>query len=293
VEAFRSPDPSQDGRQVKVADVLERAGGRLDREFAGTQATRGALLSALGHTYRGLGLYHKAVSLHAKARDVREAALGSDHSETLSSRNDLAKAYSLAGQLPEAIALHEGTLKLSEVKLGPDHPDTLGSRNNLAEAYELLGRWAEAEVLYRDNLAHRRKTAPPESPLLARGLAALGRNLLIQLQWSKAEPLLREGLAIRERATPDDWQRFSMMSLLGGSLLGQARHSEAEPLLIQGYDGMKARADRIGVPDMFHLREAAERIIRLYEDWGKRDQAAAWRTKLGMAVLPADVFAPP
>src|SRR5262249_31088347 len=83
VEAFRSPDPSQDGRQVKVADVLERATARLDQEFAGSQATKGQLLDTLGTTYRGLGVYDKAVSLHARASAVREAKLGPDHPDTL------------------------------------------------------------------------------------------------------------------------------------------------------------------------------------------------------------------
>ena len=70
VEAFRSPDPSQDGRQVKVADVLDRASDRLDREFEGSQATLGALLDALGGTYLGLGLYDQAVSRYTGARSV-------------------------------------------------------------------------------------------------------------------------------------------------------------------------------------------------------------------------------
>ena len=52
VEAFRSPDPSQDGRDVKVADILDRASERLDKEFAGSQATKGTLLDALGQTTR-------------------------------------------------------------------------------------------------------------------------------------------------------------------------------------------------------------------------------------------------
>ena len=41
VEAFRSPDPSQDGRLVRMADVLDRASTRLDSEFAGSQAAQG------------------------------------------------------------------------------------------------------------------------------------------------------------------------------------------------------------------------------------------------------------
>ena len=35
------------------------------------------------------------------------------------------------------------------------------------------------------------------------------------------------------------------------------------------------------------------RVIRLYEAWGRPDKAAEWKVKLGLADLPADVFAPP
>ena len=93
VQAFRSPDPSRDGRQVKVAEVLDRASERLDKEFTGSQATQGALLDALGRTYRGLGIFDRAIGLHTRARTVHEAALGPDHPHTLVSRNNLANAY--------------------------------------------------------------------------------------------------------------------------------------------------------------------------------------------------------
>jgi hypothetical protein len=182
---------------------------------------------------------------------------------------------------------------LCKSKLGPDHPLTLRVRTNLAWDYESLDRWAEAEALRRDALARRRKLSRPDSPLLTDDLALLGRNLLKQSRWSEAEPLLREALAIRARAAPDDWPRFDAMSLLGDSLLGQGRLAEAEPLVVAGYEGIKAREPRIAVPDRFRLREAAERVIRLYEAWGKSEQAARWKTKLGMPDLPADVFARP
>jgi hypothetical protein len=82
------------------------------------------------------------------------------------------------------------------------------------------------------------------------------------------------------------------MSLMGGALLGQGRHAEAEPLIIGGYEGMKAREARIPEPERSRLRAAAERVVRLYEGWGRPDQAAAWKDKLGMADLPAEAFAP-
>jgi hypothetical protein len=126
-------------------------------------------------------------------------------------------------------------------------------------------------------------------------MAQLGTNLLKQARWSEAEPVLRACLAIREKALPDDWLRFNTMSQLGGALLGQGRCAEAEPLIVGGYEGMKAREAKILPPGRPRLAEAAERVVRLYEDWGQPDQAAAWRAKLGRppAELPEDVFSRP
>ena len=119
------------------------------------------------------------------------------------------------------------------------------------------------------------------------------RDLLGQSRWSEAEPPLREALAIREKVTPDDWSRYNDMSMLGAALLGQGRHAEAEPLVVSGYEGMKARETRITLTERYRLREAAERIARLYEAWDRPDQAAAWKATLGLRDLPAEVLAGP
>ena len=161
------------------------------------------------------------------------------------------------------------TLKTCEAKLGAADTVTLWDRGNLATAYELLDRWAEAEGLLRESLARRRKTEKPDSPLVAGDLAQLGRNLLVQSRWTEAEPLLRESLTICEKSAADDWKRYDAMSLLGGSLSGQGRYAEAEPLVVAGYEGMKERESRIVALDKFRLREAAVRVVRLYDGMGQ------------------------
>jgi hypothetical protein len=83
------------------------------------------------------------------------------------------------------------------------------------------------------------------------------------------------------------------MSLLGDSLLGQGRYADAESLIVPGYAGMKARARKIPASARTQLGKAVERVIRLYEAWGRPEQAAEWRRTLGLADLPADVFARP
>jgi eukaryotic-like serine/threonine-protein kinase len=195
--------------------------------------------------------------------------------------------------LSDAIALFEATLKVCESKLGPDNSVTLWNRGFLASAYELHRLWAEAEGLLRETLARRRKIEKADSPLLASDLAQLGRNLLTQSRNAEAESVLHESLAICEKALADDWRRYDALSLLGGSLAGQNRFDEAEPLLVSGYKGMKERESRVTVPDQFRLREAAARVVRLYEAWGKPEKATEWKAKLGMPDLPAEAFAQP
>ena len=99
-----------------------------------------------------------------------------------------------------------------------------------------------------------------------------------QAKW--AEAVLRECLAIREKSQPDEWTTFNTRSLLGGSLLGQKKYAEAEPLIVSGYEGMKAREAKIPSPGRPRFTEGAERVVKLYEDWGKKEKAAEWRTRL-------------
>jgi tetratricopeptide (TPR) repeat protein len=247
----------------------------------------------LAAAYRDAGRTAEAIAMHEGTVRIMEAKLAPEHPGRLAASNNLARAYLDAGRITEAIARLEATLKLMEANLGADHKGTLAGSRNLASAYEPLGRWAEAEALRRRILDSRRRTASPDSPDLADDLALLARNLTGQTRWAEAEPILRESLAIRTKVNPDDWTRHNVMSQLGGALLALGRHAEAEPLVIRGYEGLKARAGAIPLPSGPRLSEAAARVVRLYESWGKPEEAARWKTKLGLADLPAEVFASP
>ena len=72
--------------------------------------------------------------------------------------------------------------------------------------------------------------------------------------------------------------------MLGGSLLGQKKYALAEPLLISGYEGLKAREATIAAAGKPRLPEAGQRLVKLYDAWGKPEKAAEWRNKLGLEV---------
>ncbi len=240
--------------------------------------------------FSSAGRYSEALALQQSTLRLQQAKLGPDHPDTLINRSNIASSYMHLGRISEAITLFEETLKLREAKLGDGHRQTLLSRTALAAAYESVGRWADAERLFRDVLARRTKAGQRNSPLLADALAGLGQNLLKQGRWSEAEPLLRQALAIHEKSAPDNWALYQTKSLLGGALLGEGRYADAAPVIFSGYEGMKARESRIPVPERAHLLEAAFRIVWLYEAWEKPGEVEAWKSKLGLHDLPADVF---
>jgi tetratricopeptide (TPR) repeat protein/tRNA A-37 threonylcarbamoyl transferase component Bud32 len=281
------------GRAADAVEQNERALKLYEAKFGPDHPETLASRNNLATAYEKAGRIADAIRLNEIALKQTEAALGPNHPTTLSSRNNLAWAYLTAGRAAEAVELNKVVLEGLEKQLGQGHPNTLITRINLAMSLEAAGRPVEAERPHREVLARQRQIEKPDSPVLAGSLGALGANLLTQARWSEAEPLLRECLAIRESVIPDVWSRFNTMSQLGGALLGQGRYAEAEPLVVGGYEGLKAREAKISPTGRPRLPQAAERVIGLYEAWGRPDKVAAWKAKLGLADLPADPFARP
>jgi tetratricopeptide (TPR) repeat protein len=134
-------------------------------------------------------------------------------------------------------------------------------------------RWSDAEPFLRQWLVGLRETPGTAPQTIASALASLGHSLNQQEKFAEAEPVLRESLRIREKAMPDNWLRYNAMSLLGGCLTGLKRFEEAEPLLLEGWEKMDppSRASN-------RKKEARERIVLLYEGWGKPEKAADWKS---------------
>ena len=110
-----------------------------------------------------LGMPQLALTLTDSVTQAGDA-LGSDHSDTLASRNNLAVAYQDAGRLDEAITLNQQNLKDCTRILGPHHPDTLASRNNLALTYQDANRLDKAITLHEQDFDDSTRTMGPHHP---------------------------------------------------------------------------------------------------------------------------------
>jgi non-specific serine/threonine protein kinase/serine/threonine-protein kinase len=226
------------------------------------------------------GKYPDAERLLVAALESRRRVMGAEHPDTLKLTNNLAMTYRAERKYTQAEALLSGNLETERRVLGEEHPDTLRSMNNLALVLWDEHDYARAAPLLVSVLNVRRRVLGEGHPDTLNTLVSLGKIRLEQQKYPEAESLLRGALRIHEKIRSDSWQRFDCQSLLGGSLAAQKQYLEAEPLLVNGYDGLSQKRATIATEGQTALREAGERILKLYQDWGKPDKAAEWKKKL-------------
>ncbi len=264
---------------------------RLAPDFPLPHNNLGNVLKDLGNLDGAIAEYREAIRLHPEftpARwnlvDVLRYQGKLDHAiveyrEAIRLQPDDAYAhFSLAmalerhGKLDQAIAAYRDALRFE--------PDNVDIVRRFRMAVQLRGQPDAETNELRVQMELARKKFGASAPQTALALAHLGANLVRQGKWSEAEPVLRECLAIREKTQPDAWTTFNIRSTLGATLLGQGKCSDAEPMILSGYEGMKAREAKIAAGSEKRLAEASERIVPLYEAWGKKDKADEWRTRL-------------
>jgi tetratricopeptide (TPR) repeat protein len=238
------------------------------------------ILDSLAGMYRAFGRTAEAIPLAEKVRDVRVMTLGAYHPYTVHTLWNLGLAYKANQNPDKALAMFEQAGAGLE-KLEFTHAEAGLVIRNLCDCLEQNKQFDRANVWRQKLLAALKKRDGPDSVAYAEELAEQGENMLQSKRYLEAEPILRDCLGILQKKRPGEWETFRAQSLLGVNLSEMQRYAEAEPLLIHGYEGLKARERQI--PPLFarhRVSEAGQRIVRLYEVWGKAEKAAEWRTKL-------------
>jgi tetratricopeptide (TPR) repeat protein len=230
--------------------------------------------------YRAFSRTAEAVALAEQVRDIRVMTLGAFHPDTIYTLMNLGSAYQAAGEPKKALAIFQ------QAAVGLEKRDFAHAAArlivwNLCVCLEQFERFNEADLWQQKWLAAAKKRDGPDSLAYADELAKVGGDLVARNRHVVAEPFLRESAAILQNKQPESLTNFLAQSLLGEVLLEQKTYANAEPLLIQGYEGLKAREGQM--PPLYRrhrVTEAGQRIVRLYEVWGKAEKAAEWRTKL-------------
>jgi hypothetical protein len=267
------------GQPEQALPLQEEALERFKKKLGPDHPSTLTSLNNLAMTYKAAGQLERALPLFEQVLAKQKELLDPDHPHTLSTMHNLALAYQDAGQLQRALPLLEQTLTKRRKTLGSDHPHTVSTIGYLGVAYLASKQPEKALPLQREFLALWKQRLGADDPRQAQRQAYVARDLLKYGQSAEAEPILRECLAIREKKEPEAWTTFHTCSMLGTALLGQQKYAEAEPLLVQGYEGLKQREAKVPKDAKARLPEALDRLVELYDAWGKPKQAAAWRAK--------------
>jgi len=161
---------------------------------------RAGLLHNLANAHAAARDFDQARALHQQALELREQALGPDHSDVGESLGYLASVSYETGDFEEAKALFRRALAIQEHALGPDHPAVGLSLNNLGVAYSITGDFEEAKRLFARALPIAEQGLGASHPAVVEVVANLGFAYADTGEAEQARPLLERALAMREQA---------------------------------------------------------------------------------------------
>ena len=240
------------------------------------------LTSLAAGDYRMLNQLEKAEALALRTLELRRSALGEEHPMTVGSICILANIYVRQQRFDQAGLLTEQALTLCRRLPLEKSVFLAGHLSNLGGAYLEQGKVAQAGTLCELAVQAARRNPDGNSLANASTIIQLGAVRLAQEKYSEAEMLLREGSPFAEKYWADAAYRFYVVSLLGASLSGQKKYADAEPFLLQGYEGLQQR--QASLPPYLNaprrITESLERLVQLYDAWGKPALAVEWKQKL-------------
>jgi serine/threonine-protein kinase len=299
------------------AEALYRQALGLRRQLLGPRHEDVAdSLNDLGVLLKDKGDLDGALPLYREALAIRRERLGTEHRLVATSLNNLAVLLKTRGELAEAEALYREAIDIRRKVLGAEHPSVALGLKNLAVLLSERDDKEQAEALYREALAMERRLLGDRHTSVGTTLYNLASLLHHKKDYVAAEPLYREALEI-DRATrgirhasvalttsalarlvcdrgdhaasarlfaeavrtyaaalgPDHWRLANSRSAYAACLIRHRRHAEAEALLLAAFPVLRARLGDGHVA----TRETAERLVELYEAWGRPEKAAAYR----------------
>jgi hypothetical protein len=207
--------------------------------------------------------------------DAREAA--GDLRGAIDARRQLAWVLYNAGELGPAADASYALVTDACRALGTADPLT---RDAVREYVQFAGQCGQFDGRQLEQVVA--ALGGPESVNTVVLLSDLGAALVDNGNFAAAEGVLRRVVGLLAEHRPNGWGRPLADSRLGGALAGQGKFTEAEPLLVGGYEGLKTKESTIPPAGKSAPTEAAERLVWMYEAWGKANNAnkAARRAEL-------------
>lgn len=188
-EILGAPDPSKDGVEVRVVDVIDRAAAGVGEAFADDPEIEADIQVTLATTYRGLGLFARSEEHARRAHELRQALYGDGSAETLLALDRIGRARLGQDDYGEAITILSAVVEGQRRELGGEHPDTLSTMADLAAAHARSGSFEQAIELERDILETRARVLGENDYDTSHAKLSLAATLLWVGEVEEAESL--------------------------------------------------------------------------------------------------------
>jgi len=258
------------------AERLHREALAIYRQLLGDQSDKVALsMENISVNLGEQNRWAEAEPLQRRALAILRANHPEPNTMVADVTDALATALDIEGKPAASESAYVETLALRRQLLGPDHPKYAFTLFNYSFLVFAQGHYQEAANMSRRILALRGKTIPDSHPSIAASLQTLGRSEDKLGDTASGRRALEESLALRRRFLPaDSWLIASSEGVLADHDIVVKQYASAETLARDAYGIMR---HSLGPADP-KTRAAAQRLVGLYEAWGRPDQAAEFRS---------------
>lgn len=264
--------------RLAEAEPLLREGLASQRRVYGDRDLRVASTARnLAALLRDQGNFAESERLYQEALATRRSILGEDHPEVATTMNSYALLLQQEGKLDSALIIFRRFTQILERIYPEPHPSLAAGYNNLGFGLLDARRYEEAAKAFQRSISVQDRVYRPDHPNRAHPLVGLAAARMGENRFAEAEPLLRQAMSLRLGGlAPGRHEIGEVQSDLGACLTELRRYAAAESLLVSGYRILQTG---LGIGDR-RTQRALGRLVALYDEWDKPDQARRYRMEL-------------
>ncbi|MFT3880570.1 MAG: serine/threonine-protein kinase [Gemmatales bacterium] len=277
--------------QVSLANVLifrselDQAEPLLKEAYAYLRENMGMehpkTLKVLGnyaHLQARRSRFVEAGELYQTLYELKQRHLGAMHPDTLEVRMGLADVLQAEGKFAEAIEHCQAVADAYAVQLGETNQGTIVAHRKLGDALLNGGHPDQAAPILEKTLQGYRDYISKKHPSLFSTQASLADAWQQLGKLTEAEAGFREALAGYRATMPaNDWLIPVTQFRLGSCLAQEKQFEDAERQMKEAF----ALLEKANFVPASRRRDCYQRMINLYFKWGKAEQAAEWKERLG------------
>lgn len=228
-----SPEVSPEGKDLSLADVLDRSVAELDAgSLKDHPEIEAVVRTTIGNTHRALGNLSAAETQLRIAVRIARSIYPEGHEDLAFGLNKLARVLHGLGDLDESEAVFRESLAMRQRLLGEEHEDVATSLNNLGWLCHIRGKYSEATTLLRQALDMRRRLLGSSHVDIANSLNNLAATISAKGKLDEAEAMFRESLAMDRKLRGELHPNVpTTMINLALTLMNKGRLDEAEALM--------------------------------------------------------------